>query len=71
MKQVSEKLCVASNLKNNKRKQQFQILTIHRCWENFEIILLFAEKMQVANNLYAKNRLEMKIYLQILLQSYP
>ena len=57
--------------KNNKRKQLFQILTIHWCWENFRMINSLLKKSNSQAICMQKIRLEMTVYLEILLQSYP
>ena len=71
MAHVTNKLCARNNFKNNKRKQFFQILTIHWFWENFKMINSLSKKSNSQTICMHKIRPEMIVYLQILLQSYP
>ena len=61
----------ANNFKKNKRKQLVQILTIHWCWGNFKMINILLKKANSQTIFMQKIRIEMTVYLQILLQSYP
>ena len=67
---ASNNLCAANDIKNNKGKLLFQILTIHLCWENFKMINNLLKKSNSQMICMQKIRLEI-VHLQILLQSYP
>ena len=67
---VSNNLCAANNIKNNKGKLLFQILTIYLCWKNFKMINNLLKKSNSQIICMQKIRLEI-VHLQILLQSYP
>ena len=71
MKWVFNKQCAGNNLKNNKGKQWFQILTIPWYWENFKMISSLLKKQNSQTNCMQKGKLEMRIYLQIWVQSCP
>ena len=60
----------ANNVKNSKRKQLFQILTIHWCWGSFKMINSLFKKADSQTICLQKIRLDMTVYLQILIQSY-